>query len=79
MVRGGGGHLSRFPRTWTVKEPEREGGPVVQAKYEDALAVLDTQTYTLTADVHVPPLPLKISTTHQLTQTTGHAHARARR
>jgi hypothetical protein len=32
-------------------EPEREGGPVVQAKYEDALAILNTQTYTLTADV----------------------------
>jgi hypothetical protein len=47
----------RFPRTWTVKEPEREGGPVVQAKYEDALAVLDTQTYTLTADVTISTLP----------------------
>jgi hypothetical protein len=38
-----------------VNQPEREGGPVVQAKYEDALALHDSQTYTLTADV--PTLP----------------------
>ena len=62
-----------------MKEPEREGGPVVQAKYEDALAVLDTQTYTLTADVHAPPVPPETSTTHQLMQTIRYAHAHARR
>lgn len=41
--------MIRFPRTWIVKEPQREGGPVVQAKFDD-----DTQgdvIRTLAADV----------------------------
>jgi len=46
----------RFPRTWIVKEPQREGGPVVQAKFDD-----DTQgdvIRTLAADVTISPLPV---------------------